>query len=357
MGWWHWIVEALTGSHSPEKSGSARKAPKAENDAAVAVLDAPDVPETPADDPADQLENWWEEFADGDKDLVAPVRPELAHEDRAFENLLISNFDGHNLTLPPMPGTLERVLANLRDPKCEFAKIAQIIGEDQANAAAVLRIVNSPMYRGMDEITSLRLAITRLGAKAVRTLMMHQAMRKSIFTGKSSLKALVELIWKRSLASACIMRSLSTVTKVDEEDSFLMGLLHGIGNVIVLRCAQDASNLRKYNVPYDVFEFLCYECQQEFGELIADEWKLPDLIRSLVVDHHEYPAEDDPRRVFRLMLRITQMINGVIGYGPEGNYDIAHCRAVADLGLEDSPEYLRFLRRLPAELEENIEAL
>ncbi|MGB0715018.1 MAG: HDOD domain-containing protein [Phycisphaerae bacterium] len=355
MGWWHWIVEALTGSSTPAEDNHTSQ----DKQSAVAVAEPPaSKPEDSsitADTPNDG--EWWDEFVGSATDLIPPERPDLAHEDRAFENLLISNFDGHNLTLPPMPGTLERVLANLRDPSCEFGKIADIIGEDQANAAAVLRIVNSPLYRGLEDITSLKLAITRLGAKAVRTLMMHQAMRKSVFSGKSTLKPLVELIWKRSLASACIMRSFSTVMKLDEEDCFLIGLLHGIGNVIVLRCAQDASDLRKYDVPYDIFEFLCYECQQEFGELIAEEWKLPDLVRSLVVNHHDYPTEDDPLRNYRLMLRITQMVNCNIGYGADGSYDVANCKAAQDLGIDGTPAYLSFLRRIPGELDEQIEAL
>ncbi|MHC5111697.1 MAG: HDOD domain-containing protein [Planctomycetota bacterium] len=301
--------------------------------------------------------DWWIVENATAIDVLVPERPKFSHEDKAFENLLISNFDGHNLSLPPMPGTLERVLANLRDPKCEFEKIANIIGEDQANAAAVLRVVNSPLYRGVSEITSLKLAITRLGAKAIRTLMMHQALRKSMFAGKSSLKPLVELIWKRSLASACIMRKMSAITLVDEEDAFLIGLLHGIGNVMVLRCAQDAYDLRQYEPDFDTFEYLCYECRQEFGELIAEEWSLPELIKGIIIDNHEYPSGDDESKTFRLMLRVTQMINGMIGYGPVGEFDLLNSRAVQELGLTSRPEFHRLLRELPGMLEEQIEAL
>jgi len=304
-----------------------------------------------------EASRWWAPKEGAATELPPAIQPELTHEARAFENLLISNFDGHNLSLPPMPGTLERVLQNLRDPKCEFGKVAGIIGEDQANAAAVLRMVNSPLYRGTVEITSLKMAITRLGTKALKTLMMHQALRKSTFGGRSALRPVAEVIWKRSLASAYIMRGLSQFTRTDMDDAFLIGLLHDVGNVIVLRAAQDAHMAGHLEIDMETFEYFCYEFQQEFGELIAVAWSLPGSLKEIIVDHHDYPPDDHSLRTERIQLLLADMINAMVGYGPQANLDLMNSRPVRDLGLRDRGDFSAYLDDLPDGLYELVESV
>ena len=345
MGWWDWIAGTLSGRH--KDSTQLESSPVG----GVAVLERRKADEDP------QGPEWWVRPGATAIELTAPRPPHMVHEDRAFENLLASGFDGHNLTLPPMPGTMERVLNHLGDPKCEFGKLAQIISEDQANVAAVLRLANSPMYRGVNEITSLQLALSRLGSKAIRTLMMHQALRKSMFGRKASLKPLADLVWRRSLASASIMRELCQFTRLENEDASLLGLLHDIGNVMVVRCAQDAVDLGNYRLPLSVFEYLCHECQQEFGELIAHEWKLPEVITKIIVKHHAYPCEDDELRTERIQLHLADMIICLIGYGPDTEIDFLNSRPVQDLELQQRPEFVEFLRGLPSILDEQIASL
>ncbi len=355
MGWWHKIMGALTGDSG---ASSAHDENNAYAGGVATAVDAAEVTDEANDiDSTSEDRRWWTSQPGAATEFQQIVQPELTHEARAFENLLISNFDGHNLSLPPMPGTLERVLQNLRNPKCEFAKVAGIIGEDQANAAAVLRMVNSPLYRGTAEITSLKMAITRLGTKALKTLMMHQALRKTTFSGRSGLRPVAEVIWKRSLASAYIMRGLSRFTRTDMDDAFLIGLLHDVGNVIVLRAAQDAHAAGHLEIDMGTFEYFCYAFQQEFGELIATAWSLPGSLKEIIVDHHDYPPEDHSLRTERIQLQLTDMINAMVGYGPEANLDIVNSRAVRDLGLRDRPDFEAYLDTLPDGLCELVESV
>jgi HD-like signal output (HDOD) protein len=322
---------------------------------AVATLEPPGQPT--AKTGAELGERWWAPEGVTRVEPIAIERPDLTHEGRAFEHLLISNFDGHNLTMPPMPRILERVLKLLRDRNCNFDGVANVIGEDQVIAAAVLRMTNSPLYRGLEKITALKPAITRLGAKALQTLMMHQALRTSTFFQGRGDQQLAELVWRNSLANACIMRGLSRLTKLDSEDAFLIGLLHDIGDVIVLRLAHAEQAAGRYRIDLRMFEYLCQECHQEFGELVAEEWKLPGRQKSLISSHHTYPTPDDPLRTERLQLQLTDMINSMIGYGPAASYDLLNTAPVQDLGLAKRDDFVRLLAALPKELDETMSAL
>lgn len=354
MGLWDRIVGAITGQGGGERPSVAREhhVPSVDRsvDGAVATVDAPEQPA--AEIVEESGERWWAPEGVTQTEPIEVERPDLSHEARAFENLLVSNFDGHNLDMPPMPRVLERALKLLRDRNCNFGEVANVIGEDQVIAAAVLRMTNSPLYRGLEKITTLKAAITRLGAKAIQTLLMHQALRAGMFSRRGGEQQLAELVWRSSLACACIMRGLARFTSLDPEDAFLIGLLHDIGNVIVLRMAQNEQAARRYEADLRTFEYLCHECHQEFGELVADEWKLPNKLKSVIADHHVYPPDDDPLRTERLQLQLSDMINAMIGYGQPASYDLLNTRVVQDLGLEKREGFVKALAVLPSDLDE-----
>ena len=359
MGWWHKIVEALAGESPTAPASQAVKTvapvPTKDGRSAVATLEQP--PSAPAVVEQPSTECWWTPEGVTRTEPVELSRPDFVQEALAFENLLISHFDGHNLSMPAIPLILERVLGLLRDPDCSYDKIAEIIAEDQVNAAAVLRMVNSPLYRGNDKITTLKPAITRLGVKALHTLMMHQALKATTFTRRGGLKEFAELLWRRSLAGSSIMRGLAKFTKLNRDDAGLIGLLHDIGSIIVLRLAQTEGAAHRCNLDFEAFEYFCCESHQEFGELVAMEWKLPDKIKSLITDHHAYPAEDDPLRTERLQLQLSDMIDSMIGYGPAASYDLLNTRVVQDLGLAQREDFITFLASLPGELDDMMAAI
>ena len=357
MGLWDWVRDSLTGNprQSPAEERSNQSVRGGTDEATVATLD----PASEHDEPGREAppERW---YAPADVTLTEPAppeRPNLRPEERAFENLLISHFDGHDLKMPPLLHAAEDVLARLRDRKCNMAAVAKEISADQVVAAAVLRMANSPLYRGMNKITAVQPAIVRLGVKALRTLMMHESLRAAMFQDRGASAELARMMWERSLAGACTMRGLSKFTNGKEEDAHLIGLLHDIGSVIVLRVAHDDHVFGRDDIEVDSFEYLCFECHQEFGELVAESWKLPGTLKTLISNHHAYPEPDDPLRTERLQIQLSDMINAMLGYGPPASYDLLNSRVVADLGLSERSDFVAFLDDLPAHLEENVAVL
>jgi len=251
-----------------------------------------------------------------------------------------------------MPGVTERVRRKLRERNCSFTAVANEIAQDAVVAASVLRAANSPLYRGAECVTTLQSAVARLGTRALRTLMMHQAMHAVTFEGKGDNRRLAEILWRRALASAHIMHGLAQFTSVDREEAFVIGLLHDVGNVVVLRVARDQRALTRSEVDWEAFEYLCWECHQEFGELVADAWNLPATLKKLVSDHHRYPAADHPLRTERLLVHLTDMTNALLGYSPACSYDLLGSRAARDLRFPDQADIARFLADLPAQIED-----
>ena len=180
---------------------------------AVAVLEPGD--DAPNSNEAPDTEDWWKP-EDACLTERAPLPSiNLTTEARALENMLITQFDGHDLSLPPLPRVPEAVLRKLRKRNCNLPEIAIDISEDQVSAASVLRMSNSPLYRGMNKITSLELAVVRLGSNAIKTLMLHQSMRSAAFEQSGGNAKLAEMLSLRALASAYVMRELAELTDLD----------------------------------------------------------------------------------------------------------------------------------------------
>lgn len=346
MGFWDWLTGWTNDTASDHTFDEA-----SESGTCIALAESHASDPAPADEPSAP---WW---APDGATIVEPQtvsRPDLCTEARALESAIISHFDGHDLQMPPLPQVVERVLGKLRDSKCSLAKIADMIAEDQVVAGSVLRMANSPLYRGLNKITALRPAVTRVGSRALRTLMMHESVRSTMFAGAGSYTEYAKLVWKCSFAGACIMRELSRFTSIDIEDAFLIGLLHDIGNVIVLRIAHGQRKLSHYELDIDTFDYLCSESHQEFGELVADAWKLPASLKCLIADHHRHPADDDPHRTERLLIQVSDMCCSLLGYAPHVGYHLLESHAVQALGLVDRPGFIQLLSELPEIVDETV---
>ena len=227
MGVWSWIT-GKSGKQQPE----SESAPASPGSTGTAVLDPGDGPASEPAAAAAPAERWWARAAgEGLTQWVAPSGANLSTEARALENALVSQFDGHNLSVPNLPRVPELVLRQLRSRKCDFGKVAEAIAEDQVTAGAVIRMANSPIYGGMNKISALQPAVTRLGLNALRTLMMQQSLHAATFHGRGGDKELASMVWNRALASAWVMRFLGPLVELDEEEAFLLGLLHDIGTV------------------------------------------------------------------------------------------------------------------------------
>lgn len=356
MRFWDWIFGTLTPDESviAARRQSGGHADAGAGNSAVAVLDAPG---QPSGERGRTDRKWWnpeEPTITG----IAPIdRPELSAEARALENLLISHFDGHNLTLPPLLQVAERVRPKLNDRDCDFGKIAKELGEDQVITAAVLRMANSPLYRGLNKITGLQPAVARLGTRALKTLLMHESLRAAMFCGKGGSRELAGCIWRQSLAGAYVMRGLSKFTRSDPENAFLVGLLHDIGNVIVLRVACEEQPRMHFEIDLDTFHYLCYECHQEFGELVAEAWSLPPDLKTIISDHHTYPDADDPLRRIRLQLLLSDMICSLLGYAPYQPHRLLNSAVLRELRIPIDDRFAAFLDDLPEEVDDMVSAL
>ena len=111
----------------------------------------------------------------------------------------------------------------------DFSQLADVVSQDPALSARVLKIVNSPYYALPRRVTSLDHAAVLLGAHALRTV----ALSFSIVNGlrqDGTRDSDLSTFWRRSLIAGAAARQLALWARLpDQEVLFLAALLQDIG--------------------------------------------------------------------------------------------------------------------------------
>ena len=83
-----------------------------------------------------------------------------------------------NIKLVSLPAIVAQVNQMANDPTTSAADIAHAISRDTALTARLLKIVNSPFYRFPSKIDTLSMAVTVLGTRQLRDLVIAAAIIK-----------------------------------------------------------------------------------------------------------------------------------------------------------------------------------
>jgi len=190
---------------------------------------------------------------------------------------LSAEISSGQMVLPVLPNVAAEVLSSSLDDQSDAARLAELIQQDQSLAAHVLRVVNSPAFRGANEIVALRQAIARLGMERIREIALSASIKGILFNG-GRYEALADDAWRVSLASGLWSKEVARSVKKNVEVAYLCGLLHNIGAPLVLhRLGELAPDL----TTSDVISILAAQTPTA-GAALATEWRLPETVAAAI---------------------------------------------------------------------------
>lgn len=160
-----------------------------------------------------------------------------------------------------------------------IAEVVKIINLDSAIAAKLIQVVNSPIYRTIQPITSCQGAVNRLGLTTTRNLVTAISMRNLVKSQKQPIKKRIQDTWMQSVRVSSISHALARLTgKADPEEALLAGLLHNIGALPLLMFADSLPAESYASADID----LCInELQGPLGSVILDQWGFPDNFKNI----------------------------------------------------------------------------
>jgi len=203
------------------------------------------------------------------------------------EQVLVERIDKDRIDLPVLPQVAGRVMALANDPSADAARLSALIHQDQALAAHVLRIANSPAYMPRNPIVSLQHAVAMLGVSQLSEI----AVTVSLKNGAVKIpgyEAEIRQLWRHALASGAYAKEIARLRRYNVESAYLCGLLHAVGKPVVLKTVTTiAAELHVRLEPSAVISFLD-GYHSRVGALIAAEWVLPSQVAEAIAYYWAY---------------------------------------------------------------------
>jgi diguanylate cyclase (GGDEF)-like protein len=214
-------------------------------------------------------------------------------------------------TLPTPSSIAMRIIDLAEDPETGIADMAEVLEQDPAMTARMLRIANSALYAQRRKVSNLRQAVMLLGLNGVMSLALGFSLLGS-FAVDARASNTLEKIYHRAILSGEIARDLGHRLGVASPDNlFISGVLQDVGILALIRIygAEYMELLDKA----DSHQALCRReiamlghDHAEIGAWLIQQWHIPEEIQNDIRHSHDSSgwksSEEDALRVFAVAL-------------------------------------------------------
>jgi HD-like signal output (HDOD) protein len=211
----------------------------------------------------------------------------------------------------------------------------------------VLKLSNSSFFGFKGHIKTLDRAINILGTKTVRNI----AVTTLLFahTNKVRLWNLdIMNFWLHTFLVADITRELSQKVGLDGDESYIAGLLHDIGKLVLYAQRQDKADVfRNVHTADDIYT---YEektwgiTSTELSKLLLNKWNIPEEIVTGISEHRDFSSQSK-------LAKVVHVANEFASIVTDGNYKSSmsypiFLKLLKDFSLSEI-EFNRFSNMIP----------
>lgn len=218
-------------------------------------------------------------------------------------------------TLPTLPLLVSRIQEALYSENVHLREVADMIRNDPALVAQVLKIANSAYYSLPKEIADINLAIAYIGINEVYRIILSISIFDTLHTED---KVEFDQIRFHSHCMAMIAKYISQKCEplLPMGELWSASILHDIGKIVYLKFFSDHFKIiDQYTKTHgtffdDVAVSLGLPSSSYFGTLLCDHWQLPDKIK-LACEKHEIKDlfEDESEGPIRAFIRVICIAN------------------------------------------------
>ncbi len=228
-----------------------------------------------------------------------------------------------DIQIPPLSSVTIKVMQfdPLSDTASSYA-LEQIVAPDEGVVSDLLRIANSAYYGRSGRVQTLKDAITLLGLKTVKNIIILLASKSMNASMKN--KVFLTYLNQFTVASALVAQELcdNMGFKQHREEAFLGALLHKIGmSILALNESKLYADL--IETTEQNFGDLVEEERKRFGtdhvevgKLVFDKWNVPDSLKDVIALHNfgsdEMDNVSDLVRITALASLTTREMMGLL---------------------------------------------
>lgn len=254
-----------------------------------------------------------------------PERPASAEEEGAGGEGLKKRILKAVKDLPPMPQTVFKAQSVMRDPNAGFKELAAVLETDQALAAKVLRLANSPFYSLSGKVSSLQHASVVLGQRTLEELIAVAGTSEFLGAQLKGYGLNSGDLWQHSIGVAYGAKSIAKKKKPALiNDAFSAGLIHDTGKLALDPYVLEKKEAFEAFISRGLESFTSAEKQilgfdhAEIASALCSGWNVPEsLIRAIAYHHEPSRSEGDELAYIVHTADAIAMMSG-IGAGFDG---------------------------------------
>lgn len=189
--------------------------------------------------------------------------------------------------IPPQPGLIEQI--NICGADLE--SIGDIISVDPGISAAVIKVVNSPVFGLANRISSIPQAVIMLGVDRVVGILKTLLLRKSMAHLDTRID--MNLFWEISLSVATVASTICRQLNLAVADeAYTLGLFHNCGVPILASKYENYQKVIEFSYSREDGRITSEEFANfgvhhaAAGYRVARVWNLPIVICQAVKNHH-----------------------------------------------------------------------
>ncbi|WP_019529944.1 HDOD domain-containing protein [Dasania marina] len=196
---------------------------------------------------------------------------------------LLEAIANDKIVLPTLPEVALQVREIAADPNVNAQKLDNIISNDAALTARIIKVANSPLLRARNPIEDLKMAVMRLGIDYTANLATGLAMQQMFQATSDTVDKYMREVWAKSTEVAGISHVLCRhYTKLKPDQATLAGLVHKIGVLPILTYAEDNRRLLR---DIKVLDEVIASIHPQIGRKILETWDFPEELQ-LVPEQH-----------------------------------------------------------------------
>ena len=200
--------------------------------------------------------------------------------------------------MPTLPTLYQQIVQEMHLPEPSIARIAAIVEKDVGMSAKLLQIVNSAAVGLTHSVSNITQAASLLGLNKLRTMVLVAEMYSLVDKTRMPKGFSADELWTHSLKVGEYARKIAEHEDVEDhivDDSFMAGLLHELGLVILAMSLPEELNQalvlarEKQLMLFDAERKVLEATHAEVGGYLLELWGLPDQI-VIGITFHDYPS-------------------------------------------------------------------
>ncbi|MGD8292778.1 MAG: HDOD domain-containing protein [Desulfobacterales bacterium] len=196
--------------------------------------------------------------------------------------------------LAPIPAIASQIMITSEDPDSSMSEIADLIANDPALTANLMKICNSAYFSLPRKVESLKEAVSWVGTDQIVELVLANTLSKNFAKGLEGYGLGEGELWRHAVTSAHVAKGLAHRCGIYQSKHliFTAALLKDIGKLVLGRFvafSAEKINILVHSQGYsfnDAEKLVIGMNHEELGALVGEKWSFSETLINIIRHHH-----------------------------------------------------------------------